>query len=498
MKKTISYLLGLCSISLLFAAGTTSTKDITHSETTIGSNITSNPYSIDKQYQKAEEIKKDNNFYNLKDANKVAIAGPKKAKYYSLIDIYNLAAQHNAQYQAARSTFAANTETVPSALGALLPQINFSYNLKRDISSSSEGQVANTTNDIEFSGSQTLFNWSQWKTLTQANYLQKSYAMIYAKAEQTLILNTINTYFELLRAQQTLTFQLANEAWSKGLYKTEKLEYKTGTVSYADLKTTEAQYHQATADRIDAQNSLITAKANMAKLIGKRIDAILYISKASKFEPPKPNNIKYWLDTSKKYNLDIAQKEFEYQAATEGVGIQWGNFFPNANLSGNIQISTDNGNNSQAKEIAGNVSWNLLNGGSDYAALKKASYDNQAANYSLLQVERETYASTVQSFQNVTLDSQRIKAYKKSVVAGLASVEAILEGYRAGTQTIIDLLNRQTVLVQSQLSFSNAIFNYIEQYAQLKQVQGGLTYKDIEYINTILGKKNMIDEIATR
>ncbi len=52
------------------------------------------------------------------------MAGKVKDKFYSLVDIYNLAAEHNADYQAARSTFAANVETVPKALGGLLPQID--------------------------------------------------------------------------------------------------------------------------------------------------------------------------------------------------------------------------------------------------------------------------------------------------------------------------------------------------------------------------------------
>ena len=62
------------------------------------------------------------------------------------------------------------------------------------------GRVNDTANVVNFSGSQVLFDWSKWKTYTQATYLQKSYAMIYAKAEQMLITDTVTAYFELLRA----------------------------------------------------------------------------------------------------------------------------------------------------------------------------------------------------------------------------------------------------------------------------------------------------------
>lgn len=508
MRKIGLYLLGVFGLCIAFASEETSLSEYKNAGRPIGTDVASTPYSVEKQYAKADEIKKDNKFYDLKKADDVAMVGKTKEKYYSLIDIYKLAAEHNADYQAARATFAANVETAPKALGALLPQVDFNYNLRRDLYKQFGGEVNDTVNLVNFTGSQTLFDWSKWKTYTQATYLQKSYAMIYAKAEQTLVTNTVTAYFELLRAEQALQFQFANEAWNKELYLTQKHQYNSGMVSFADFKTTDAQYRQAIADRVNAQRSLINAKAVMAKLIGKRISSILYISKDTEFTKPVPDDINYWLNTAEKHNLDIAQKKFEYEASDEGIGIQWGNFFPKADLTGGILMSSNDlsGARNQTQNIpkkydvaniGGEVSWNLLKGGSDYAKLKQASYDNQAADYALLQTKREVYTGTVEAYQTVVLDAVRIEAFRKSVYSGIASVKAILEGFEAGTQTIVDLLNRQAILVQAQLSFADAVFNYVEDYVKLKQMQGSLTYKDIKYINSILGKTDIISEIAT-
>ena len=509
MKKIFLYIVGLCGVVLAFAedAKVPATTNIPTAGRPIGTDIALDPYSVEKQYSKIDDIKKDNKFYNLKKADEVAMAGEVKEKFYSLVDIYNLAAEHNADYQAARATFAANVETVPKALGGLLPQIDAGYNLRRDNYNQFGGEITDTANNISFNGSQVLFDWTKWKTYTQATYLQKSYAMIYAKAEQTLIMDTVTAYFELLRAEQVLQFQFANEAWNKKLYNTQKYQYNAGMVSYADFKTTDAQYRQAIADRVDAQRSLINAKAVMAKLIGKRVSSILYISVDTQFGDPVPNDINYWIDTAQKHNIDVSQKEFEYEAAGEGVGIQWGNFFPKLNLVGGVQMSRNKlgGDPAQTSKIptkydvaniGGEVNWNILKGGSDYASLKQASYDNQAANFQLLQTQREIYAGTVEAFQTVVLDAVRIDAFKKSVYAGLASVKAILDGFEAGTQTIVDLLNRQQILVQAQLQFAGSVFNYVEDYVRLKELQGSLTFTDVEYVNTLLGKTDIISQIA--
>jgi len=509
MKKIFLYIVGVCGVISAFAEDTkvAVNANIPTAGRPIGTDIALDPYSVENQYSKIDDIKKDNKFYNLKKADEVAMAGEVKEKFYSLVDIYSLATEYNADYQAARSTFAANIETVPKALGGLLPQIDAGYNLRYDNYNQFGGIIKDTASNVSFNGSQVLFDWTKWKTYTQATYLQKSYAMIYAKAEQTLIVDTVTAYFELLRAEQALQFQLANEAWNKRLYETQNYQYSAGMVSYADFKTTDAQYRQAIADRVEAQRSLISAKAVMAKLIGKRVSSILYISVDTEFKDPVPNDINYWINTAQQHNIDVSQKEFEYEATDEGIGIQWGNFFPKLNLVGGVQMSRNRlgGDKSQTDlipikydvaNVGGEVNWNILKGGSDYASLKQASYDNQAANFQLLQTQREIYAATVEAFQTVVLDAVKIDAFKKSVFAGLASVKAILEGFEAGTQTIVDLLNRQQILVQAQLQFADSIFNYVEDYVRLKELQGSLTRKDVEYVNTLLGKTDIISNIA--
>ena len=111
MKKIFLYIVGLCGVALALADNTSAAM-IPTAGRPIGTDVSLNPYSVEKQYSKVDAIKKDNKFYNLKKAAEVAMAGEVKEKFYSLTDIYTLAAEHNADYLAARSTFAANVEMV--------------------------------------------------------------------------------------------------------------------------------------------------------------------------------------------------------------------------------------------------------------------------------------------------------------------------------------------------------------------------------------------------
>lgn len=101
MKKLTLYLLGFFGFCLALANEDTTVPNYNYAVRPIGTDVAENPYSVEKQYAKADQIKQGNRFYNLKKADEVAMVGDTEDKYYSLVDIYKLAAEHNADYQAA-------------------------------------------------------------------------------------------------------------------------------------------------------------------------------------------------------------------------------------------------------------------------------------------------------------------------------------------------------------------------------------------------------------
>lgn len=80
-------------------------------------------------------------------------------------------------------------------------------------------------------------------------------------------------------------------------------------VSYANFKTTDAQYCQVITDRVNVQRNFINAKAVIAKLIDKHISSILYISKDTEFGNPVPDDIllKSIISILRRKNLNTKQ-----------------------------------------------------------------------------------------------------------------------------------------------------------------------------------------------
>ena len=418
---------------------------------------------------------------------------------YDLEAIYQLAAENNATYLAAQSTFDAAREAAPIAFGSLLPSINTGYDIGYTKNTgSSERETLNQT--IGLTANQTLFNWSIWEVFSQSQYQVKADTIAFAQAQQDLVLNTAQVYFNVLQAQENLEYANANEKWNKELLTQTEQKFQSGLATQTDVQTIKAQYQTSVAQKVQAQSNLVTAFAQLEKLTGKNIAAIDNLKDGFPFDNPNPNNVDNWLQTAMKQNLAIIRSKYIQQAADAGVGITVGNFLPNANLSASISrlynknynaSSSSNGNSSS---IGATANWNLLRGGSDYATYKQSKFLNDAAKFGVLEAERAVQADINITFNQVVTDVLLVQAYHQAVIAAQASVDDMKAGYEVGTQTIVDLLQQQQILFQAQQDYADAKFRYINDLLLLKQVAGNLVYQDIEMINPWLSNTALTDE----
>ena len=399
-------------------------------------------------------------------------------KNYDLLAVYKIAEKDNASYLAADATFQANYENIPIALGALLPNVQLQAGLQYNAAISpkpttgKEHYFSANPNPLITIG-QTLFDWGLWKTYSQSQYQFKADALILAQNRQSLILNTATTYFNILQAQDQLKSAKASVGWNKQLLEQTEQKFKVGISANTDVQSSKAQYENAVAQYVVTENTLKNAYNNLYQITGTRIDSIDELKNSFPFKKPSPNNAEDWVNTALKSNLVLSQAKFTAEASKEGVDVAWGAFMPSLSLSATanrtLNYQTINTVGATTATAGINASWNVLNGGSDYATVKQAKYTYQASKHTLKQTERNTVSSTNQSFLNVVTDISQVNALKQSVLANETSVEAMKAGYDVGTQTIVDLLNRQQQLFTAQQQYAQAKYSYITDLLTLRQ-----------------------------
>ena len=420
------------------------------------------------------------------------IAATKTSDGQNLSEIYQLAQKHNAQYMAAEATFQSTQENVPAALGKLLPNITVSYTGQGNYNSTADESKGNRskyfTQAPSITATQALFNWSAWGGYRYADFQAKADAITFAQAQQNLVTSVASAYFAILQAQDNLAYAKANESWNKELLNQTEEKFKVGLTAITDVKTIKAQHEQSVAELVQAENDLATVYTQMSQIIGQPVTSVKDLSDKFPFDKPDSDNMSKWLDIAMKENLNIVQNQYLVEAASSGVSAAWGLFIPEASLSAtatrNLGYQNKNYTSGSTTANAGiEVSWNVLNGGSDYATVKQQKYTEKAADFTLLQAKRTTESQLKTAYLTVISDISQVEAYKQAVLAAQASVDALKAGYEVGTQTIVDLLNQQQLLFQAQQDYAQAKYAYINDMLNLKLAAGTISYKDIDVIN---------------
>jgi len=131
-----------------------------------------------------------------------------------LVTVYKQAAKNNADIAAARADYQARREVVPQARAGLLPNLSAGANY-----GDTRTELDSPSNTLSRSGlvyqanlSQPLFRADRWFQLQAAEATSEQAALELSATEQSLILQSAETYFAVLRAQDTLASTRAEEA----------------------------------------------------------------------------------------------------------------------------------------------------------------------------------------------------------------------------------------------------------------------------------------------
>ena len=410
-----------------------------------------------------------------------------------LSHVYQISSEQNATFKSAYATFKANEENIPINRGALLPNVTLSDQLQYNYANQpTAGQKQwYYSNMPQAQLTQVIFDFGLWNTYTQAQFQTKADAITFDQARQTLVTSVSQAYFNILQAEDNLKFAQSSQNWNHELLKQTQQKYDVGLAAITDVQSTKAQYEQAVAQTVSAQNSLDNAYESLAQITGVQMRNIVPLKTDFPFVKPKPDNINAWLNVAMKNNLTVVQNQFLVDVAKKQVNIDWGAFLPSASLQATSNSTANYQSVPSSTTYTNNIgitgTWVLLNGGTDYSTVKQDKFNLKAAEYNLLQSQRDTESNLRQAYLSVIADISQVKAFEQSVISNESSLKAMRAQYNVGTSTIVDLLNQQQQLLNAQQQYAQAKYQYINDILNLKLQAGTLAPQDLNSINKWLG-----------
>ncbi|WP_298208853.1 TolC family outer membrane protein [Acidovorax sp.] len=426
-----------------------------------------------------------------------ALSAPVQAQ--SLLELVESARTYDTAWQSARAQLDAAGRKADQARAGLLPSVGLSSGLTRSNVELSRPKIENTgtAQTAGINASQPLYRPANRITLEQGQRgVDVAQAQLDA-ATQDLLVRVSQAYFDVLAAQDTLTFVRAQKAAVSEQLASAKRNFEVGTTTVTDSREAQARYDLVIAQEIAAENDQRVKRLALDQLVGITGTQPRPLALPLQLPNVQPDNVITWVDTARDQQpavrqaaiaLDIAR--LETKKAETGhlptVDLQAG-YNVTRNLHGTISApGITNRSNAASVGVAFNLplfaGFAVQNRVKETLALEeKATADLETARRSVAQATRAAFFG-VQSGQG------QVQALEAAEASSQSALDANKLGYQVGVRINIDVLNAQSQLFQTKRDLAQARYNVLLGTLKLRQAAGTLTQQDIEAVNALLVK----------
>jgi outer membrane protein len=420
-----------------------------------------------------------------------------------LVTVYQEAAANNADLAAARADYAARSEVVPQARAGLLPNLSAGANLsdtRTDVDTSLGSQSISRSGTVyQANLSQPLFRADRWFQLQAAEATDEQAALELSATEQSLILQSAETYFAVLRAQDNLASTKAEEAAFKRQQDQANERFDVGLSDKTDVLEAQAGFDTARANRIIAQQQVEDAFQALITLTNRDFAALEGIEHSLPILAPTPNDAKAWVDTAAAQNLNLQASNYAVEAAEETLRQRKAGHAPTLDAVASFQKGDNDSlgfSNSgtpprfsddvEQRSIGLQLNIPLYSGGLTSSQVREAYQRVNQSEQLRESLRRQVVQDTRNLHRAINTDVETVQARKQSIISSQSALEATEIGYQVGTRNIVDVLDAQRQLYSSVRIYNNARYDYIINNLRLKQAAGTLSPADLEALEQYL------------
>ena len=430
-----------------------------------------------------------------------ALALPVRAQ--SLVDLYESARVFDASYQSAKSQYDATIAKADQAKAAVLPTANLALGVSRsnqevipETGASSDRTYG--TQSAAVSASQPLYrpgNLASYRQgLKQVDLAQAQLA----SADQDLIVRVSQAYFDVLAAQDSLTFVQAQKAAVGEQLASAKRNFEVGTSTITDTREAQARSDLVIAQEIAAENDLRVKKIALDQLVGKSDAKPQPLAQPLALPALVPNDVNVWVQQSEADHPNIKQSQIALEVAqletkkaeaghkpTLDLTASYGmNRYPDGNPSSSLPGSY----RANAGSIGLSFNLPLFAGFSTQNRIRETLALEEKARNDLEATRRAIAQGTRTVFFGVLSGQGQVKALEAAEASSQSALDANKLGYQVGVRINIDVLNSQSQLFQTKRDLAKARYDVLVGGLKLRQANGTLKAEDLQGVNALLAK----------
>ena len=421
-----------------------------------------------------------------------------------LLDVYQQAVENNADLAAARARYQAVLERIPQARAGLLPQLSAGAQLADvDIdvdTAGGEESLSRSSLVYQATLSQPLFRADRWFQLQAAQASGKQAALEFSASQQDLIFRSAESYFAVLRAQDSLAAVKAEEAALKRQLDQANERFEVGLSDRTDVLQAQAGYDSARAGRLLVERQVQDAFENLEALTARPYSRLDGIRHSLPVLTPVPNDAVSWVETAARQNLNLQASHYAVTAAEENLRQRRAGHAPTLDAVAQYQTGDNDGlgfintpglptrytGDATQRSIGLQLNVPLFSGGLTTAQGREAQQVLVQAEQQREGLRRQVVQNTRNLFRAVNTDVEQVQARRQAIISSQSALEATEIGYQVGTRNIVDVLDAQRLLYGTVRDYNNARYDYILDNLRLKQTAGILSPADLRALSAYL------------
>ncbi|MFA5241427.1 MAG: TolC family outer membrane protein [Sulfuricella sp.] len=412
----------------------------------------------------------------------------------NLMDIYRDALANDAALASARAAYQAGQEKLPQARALLLPSLDLGASTiwnKEEILTRSTGTTTDynyNSNGAKLTLMQPIYRRQNW-AIYELGKLQSAVAEIqYVAAQQGLILNVAQAYFDVLLAQDNVALAGTQNKAIQEQLEQAKMSFEVGTATITDTHEAQARFDLASASEIAALNELEIRQRALEKIIGKLPGPLATLAAELSLQAPEPNDISKWVGAAEQDNLLVQAKRVSAEIANQEVERNRAGHHPTLDLVATYGDSGLSGGrfgayDTRATTIGLQLALPLYQGGATSSRVREAVANQEKARQDLTLEVRQSALSTREAYLGVTSGAAQVRALEQALVSSQSALDSTRLGLEVGVRTNVDVLNAQQQLFSAKRDLYKARYAYLVSRLKLKSAAGTLAEDDLQQVN---------------
>ena len=421
----------------------------------------------------------------------------------SLLELYDSARGFDANYQSVQAQFEATRLKSAQAQAKLGPTGSLSVNVSKNNFSYDPVKTSATnpsftrfygTNTATVIGSQPLYRPGDKAEVAQSSLQMQVVQEQLVAAEQDLMVRVSQAYFDVLAAQDNVTFVQAQKTAVAEQLASAKRNFEVGTATITDTREAQAGFDLVTAQEIAAQNDLQVKKLALDQVVGKTSTQPKPMLVKAEPSPLSPAQVEEWVSMSAEKNPNLRQAVIGLQvteletlkaksALKPTVDLQLSHTFNN-NTNGSTASTIGLTSNLTTGAVV--LSWPFYTGNALDNRVRETLSLTQKAQADLDAASRTVAQNTRSAFFGVMSGVSQVKALQAAVESSQVALEANKLGYTVGVRINMNVLDAQSKLFDTKAKLAKARYDVLMGHLRLRQVSGTLQLQDLQGINNLL------------